>query len=127
MQRSLFRLNGFAEQSAVDLLHKIIAQLVQTVDGMLDLGDGGVGRLRVAGRVFLVPQVEVGAMLLHGKHFEEVGCLKCRWGHGREGFIRVPAPGSFIVNASEGRDVEHERISAGRARRAAQSHARRIA
>ncbi len=77
-------MDGLAEQGAVDLLDEIVAELVEAVDGVLDLGDGGVSGIWIAGGVFLVPEVEVGAMLAYGQEVQRAGCLRQR-GRGRDG------------------------------------------
>ena len=51
------------EEQSVDLLDEVVAPLVEAVDGVLDAGDLGVGGGGVAGLVFLVPEVEVGAVV----------------------------------------------------------------
>ncbi len=56
-------LGQVGEEPLVDFFHKVVAALVEAVDGALDLGDVGVGGLGVAGLVFLVPEVEVFAVL----------------------------------------------------------------
>jgi len=48
----------------VDLLGEIVAELVEAVDVVLDFDDGAVGGVGVAGIVFTVPEVVVGAVLV---------------------------------------------------------------
>ena len=52
------------EESEVDLLGEVVAELVEAVDVVLDVDDGGVGGVGIAGGVFAVPEVVVGAMLI---------------------------------------------------------------
>jgi len=56
-------LGQVGEKPLVDFFHKIVAALVKAVDGALDLGYAGVGGVGVAGLVFLVPEIEVFAVL----------------------------------------------------------------
>ena len=51
------------EEPNVDFFHNVVAALVEAVDGALNLGDVGVGGVGIAGFVFLVPEVEVFAVL----------------------------------------------------------------
>ncbi len=55
------------EEPGVHLFDEVVALLVEAIDGVLDAGDLGVGGGRVAGLVFLVPEVEVGAVLAQEK------------------------------------------------------------
>ena len=52
------------QESDVDLLGEVVAELVEAVDVVLDVDDGGVGGVGIAGGVFAVPEVVVGAMLI---------------------------------------------------------------
>ena len=52
------------EESEVNLLGEVVAELVEAVDVVLDVDDGGVGGVGIAGGVFAVPEVVVGAMLI---------------------------------------------------------------
>ncbi len=61
------------KKQPIDLLHKIVAALVQPIDGALYAGDGAVGSLRVAGVILAVPQIEVGTMLLQDQVLEGRG------------------------------------------------------
>ena len=60
------------EQPLVHLLDEVVASLVEAVDGVLDMGDLGVGGVGDAGLVFFVPQVEVFAVV-GGDEGMEVG------------------------------------------------------
>ena len=51
------------EESFVDLLDEVVAALVEAVDGVLDGGNVLSRSAHIAGHVFLVPEVEVGAVL----------------------------------------------------------------
>ena len=55
---------GDFKQGDVDLLGEVVAALVEAVDVVLDLDDGGVGGVGVAGVVFTVPEVVVGSVLV---------------------------------------------------------------
>ena len=62
-----------SRRAMVDLLGEVVAALVEAVDGVLDVGDGVVGGDGVAGGVFAVPEVEVGAVLVEDELVEGVG------------------------------------------------------
>ena len=53
-----------SEEGEVDLLDEVIAGLVEAVDIVLGLGDGVVGGVGIAGVVFAMPEVVVGAVLV---------------------------------------------------------------
>ena len=50
------------QEGNVDLLGEVVAKLVEAVDVVLDLDDGGVGGVGVACIVFAVPEFKVGAV-----------------------------------------------------------------
>jgi len=52
------------EKGDVDLLGEVVAELVEAIDVVLDVDDGVIGGVGVAGGVFAVPEVVVGAMLI---------------------------------------------------------------
>ena len=56
-------LPGGGEEQAVDGFDQVVALLVEGVDGVLEAGDGGVGGIGLADLVFLVPEVEIGAVM----------------------------------------------------------------
>ncbi len=60
------------EERAIHGLDEVVARLVERVDGALDGSDAGVGGPRLAGLVFLVPEVEVGAVMCE-REVEEAG------------------------------------------------------
>ncbi len=70
VQRGVGVLGDGADEQGIELLDEVVALLVKGVDGVLYLGDGGVGREGVAGGVLLVPEVEVGAVLGEGEFVE---------------------------------------------------------
>ena len=97
VQRGGFVLRtGFEEQGDVGLLDEIVAALVESVDGVLDVGDGGVGGVGGTGVVFLVPEVEVGAVLVE----DEVGEFG---GEGRECLGAMPEGVGLVVEGEDGR------------------------
>jgi hypothetical protein len=55
------------EEPGVHLLDEVVALLVEAINGVLDAGNLGVGGGRVAGLVFLVPEVEVGTVICGGQ------------------------------------------------------------
>ncbi len=85
---------GEVEELLVDLFHKIVAGLIEPVDGVLDLRDGGVGGVGAAGGVFLVPEIEVGTMLGEHEGKELIA------GHGRQA-RGVPADVGCIVKIED--------------------------
>jgi len=89
------------EEGAVDLLHKVVAELVQAVNGALGGGQHGVVGGRVAGLVLAVPEVEVGAVLVQNKLLEGRGGLGC----GRGGVVAVGGCESLEMDEMGG--VEH--------------------
>lgn len=58
------------EETDVDALDEIVAELVERIDITLAGDDGRVGGLGVAGGVFAMPEIEVGAMLVEDKLVE---------------------------------------------------------
>ena len=56
-------LREMLKEPQVDLFDEVVALLVKAVDGALDGGDLGVGGEGIAGFVFFMPKVEVGAVL----------------------------------------------------------------
>ena len=56
-------LAGGGQEHAVEFFDEIVAALVEGIDGALDVGDVGFGGEGIAGLVFFVPKVEVGAVL----------------------------------------------------------------
>ena len=71
-------LGGELEESEVDLLGEVVAELVEAIDVVLDVDDGGVGGVGVAGGVFAVPEIVVGAMLIEDELGEGVRGGGCR-------------------------------------------------
>lgn len=65
------------EEGGVDSLDEIIAELVEAIDVVFDLDDGGVGRVGIAGVVFAVPEVVVGLMLIEDELVEGGGWAGC--------------------------------------------------
>lgn len=76
------------EEPLVDLLDKVVALLVEGVDGSLDRGDLGVGGEGIAGFVFFVPKSEVGAVLTANEIVELL--VRC---HGCSGGGEMPSGG----------------------------------
>jgi hypothetical protein len=60
-------LPGQSDQLLVDLFDEVVPLLVEAVDRVFDLGNGVVRRVGASRRVFLVPEVEVGAMLFQNE------------------------------------------------------------
>jgi hypothetical protein len=95
-------LHEAADEESVELLDEVVALLVEGVDGVLDVGDGGVGCCGVAGGVFLVPEVEVGAVLGDEQVVERRVCCGGLVGGG------VPEGRCLFVEAEDGAGVEGE-------------------
>ena len=74
--------------------------LVQVVDGPLDGGDGSVGGVEIAGLVFFVPEVIVGAVIGEDERLEVAG--------GTKSFLRVPVVVGFVMESGEASGVQHE-------------------
>jgi hypothetical protein len=91
-----------ADEESVELLDEVVALLVEGVDGVLDLRDGGVGGVGVAGGVLLVPEVEVGAVLGEEEGVERRVCCGGVGGGG------VPERRCLGVEAKDGGGVECE-------------------
>jgi hypothetical protein len=96
-------LGEVGEQPFVHLFHKVVAALVETVDGVFDACDLGVGGLGVAGLVLFVPEIEVLAVLGCYQLQEWVGGEIC-FGFGR---WFVPGAGEGLVKAGDGGGFEH--------------------
>ena len=61
------------QEGDVDLLGQVVAELVEAVDVVLDLDDSVVGGVGVAGFIFAVPEVVVGAVLVEDELVEVSG------------------------------------------------------
>jgi len=68
------------QQGLVDLLGEVVAELVEAVNGTLGVGEARVGGERIAGLVFAVPEVEVGAVLVEDELLQRVPGLGRRCG-----------------------------------------------
>ena len=111
---------GGGEQQAVHGLDQVVAALVERVDGVLDPGDGGVAGGGVAGLVFLVPEIEVGAVVGEGELEQEIGLagVVVRRGRGESdargvagrGLVPVPAQRGLVVQAGDLKSVQHWRV-----------------
>jgi hypothetical protein len=95
------------EKGYVDLLGEVVAELVEAVDVVLDLDDSVVGGLEVAGLVFAVPEVVVGAVLVQDELVERRG------GGWSGGGPVVAVRGELIVEGDDVRCVEHEVVMQG--------------
>jgi len=76
--------------------------LVEAIDIVLDLDDGGVGGVGVASLVFAVPEIVVGAVLVEDDLFEGRG--RCR-GRGR-GVVAVR--GELVLKRDDVGGDKHE-------------------
>jgi len=83
------------EEIAVEALGEIVAELVELIDGALAGGDGLVAGERVAGSVFAMPEIEVGAMLVKDE-LVEMGICDWAW-RGRV----MPEERGVIVQADD--------------------------
>ncbi len=63
------------EEGGVDALDEIVAELIEAIDVVFDLDDGGVGGVGIASVVFAVPEVVVGLMLIEDELVEGGGWL----------------------------------------------------
>jgi hypothetical protein len=92
-------------QFPIALLHQIVSELIELVDGPLDLGDLVVRRLGGPGPVLDVPEVEIGAMLRQDRVEEFIA-------GGRMGFeILMPEGGGAVVERRDllSREVDGRR------------------
>ena len=92
---------GF-EEGDVDALDEVVAELVEGVDGVLDVDHGAAGGQRGTGLVFAVPEIEVGAVLVQDEGFE-------RGAGGKEGLGGVvPVACGLVVELGDDGGVQHE-------------------
>ncbi len=91
------------EEGDVDLLGEVVAALVEAIDVVLDLDDGGVGGVGIAGFVFAVPEVVVGAVLVED---ELVRRARTATGAGDAG--SWPCAVDVIVKREDVGGVKHE-------------------
>jgi hypothetical protein len=103
--RGIVLLAGLGEEEVVDLFDEVVAALVEAVNGVFDVGDGGVGGLWAAGVIFLVPEVEVGVMVGEDESGERVGT---RIDQVRGGFVAVPEVGGLVLHPEDRVGFEHE-------------------
>ena len=99
-RRGIFR--GEVEEGNVDLFGEVVAGLVEAVDVVLGFDDGVVGGVGVAGVVFAVPEVEVGAVLIEDELIEGGE----RLGSGGCGVVTVEV--ELVVEGDDVVGVEHE-------------------
>ena len=90
------------DEGDVDLLGEVVAKLVDAIDVVLYLDDGGVRGFGVAGLIFAVPEVEVGAVLIEDEVVEGCGGLR-GWECGV-----VTVGGGLVVERDDVGGVEHE-------------------
>ena len=95
------------KEGEVDLLGEVVAELVEAIDVLLDLDDGGVGGVGVAGFIFAVPEVVVGAVLVE----DELGKGRGRDRGRRRGVVAVR--GELIVEGDDVGCVQHGLVIAG--------------
>jgi len=88
------------------LLGEVVAELVEAIDVVLDADDGGVGGVGVAGFVFAVPEIVVGAVLLEDELGEWAG------GRGRGGRGVVAVDCELILQRDDVGGDEHEVVIA---------------
>ena len=93
---------GFVEEEEVDLLDEVVAKLIEAVDLVLDVRDVGVRYVGTAGLVFLVPEIEVGAVLAQDQLGDD-GMIVAR----RKSGGIVPLGGGGIVKMGDLDCVEH--------------------
>jgi heptosyltransferase III len=104
VQRSLSALLARrGKQRPVDPLHQVIPPLVQPVDRPLDLDNLLRRRLRIARLVLFVPQIEVGAMLVHHHRVKVTRCL----GHLRR---LMPPPRRLFLQLHDLYRIHHQQL-----------------
>jgi len=99
--RLRLRWRGF-KQRDVDALDEVVAELVEGVDGVLDLNHGAVGGQRGAGLVFAMPEIEVGTVLFKHELIEASG------GGAERLCSVVPVGGGLVVELGDDGGVQHE-------------------
>ena len=90
------------QEGDVDLLGEVVAELVEAIDVVFDADDGGVGGVGVAGLVFAVPEIVVGAVLVEDELVEGRG------GGGGRGRGVVAVGGELVVKGEDVGGVEHQ-------------------
>jgi len=99
--RGLILRRNAGEEQQVDVLGQVIAALVEPVDGVFVFGDVVVGGERIPGGVLVVPEVEVGAVLVEDQSFKAIV-----WYFPGERRV-VPAVVGLVVQADDVCGVEH--------------------
>jgi hypothetical protein len=94
------------EEGDVDLFGEVVTALIEAINVVLDVDDGVVGGVGVAGVVFAVPEVVVGAVLVEDELVE--GRRGCR--NGGRGVVAVR--GELVVEGDEVGGVEHGAVTA---------------
>lgn len=94
------------EEGEIELLGEVVAELIEAIDGVLDFGDGVVGGVGVAGCIFAVPEVVVGAVLVEDELIEGAG------GRGSRRGCVVAVRGEEILKGDEVGGGEHEVVRA---------------
>ena len=101
VERGVFVLrSGLVEQDQVNLLHEVVALLIQAVDRVLHVGDGRIWSVGRAGRILLVPEVEVGLMLAHDEPEEIVA--------GGHSGVHVPLRRGGVLEVSDFSCAKHD-------------------
>lgn len=92
------------EKDVIDLLDKVVAGLIEDVDGTLDSGNAGIGGAGLAGFVFGMPEIEVGTVICEDRS-KERRWRKCAgigpW------LGAVPAVGGLIVELRDFQSIKH--------------------
>lgn len=102
MQRGLGGLvAGIGEESQVELFGEIVPALVEFVDRPLDARDPGVRGGWIAGRIFFMPEVKVGAVLVEHELLEGGG------GRRRAEVCGVPVSRGEVVENEDAGTVKH--------------------
>jgi len=83
------------QEGFVDDLGEVVAELVEAIDVVLDMNDGGVGGVGVAGFIFAVPEIVIGAVLVEDDLFERRG------GGGGRGRGVVAVRGELVLQRDE--------------------------
>ena len=92
---------GFQEHD-IDSLGEIVAELVEGIDGVLDLDHGAIGDERGAGLIFTVPKIEVRTVLVKNEGFQRIA------GGKKRSVGVVPVGGGLIVELGDEGGVQHE-------------------
>lgn len=101
VQGSCRLMGNLLKQGEIDLLGEIVAELVEAIDAVLDLGDGMVGSVRSPSLIFAVPEIVVGLVLIEDKVIKGIVGLR------RPGFRVMAVRSGLVVKRDDESGIEH--------------------